>query len=190
VIALDRIALIDVEASSLGRDSYPIEVGWCFADTAEVESHLIRPLPDWSDWDVQAEAVHRIGRRELEQHGRAADQVSARMSAALRDRTLWADGSLDQRWINRLFAGAGLLAPEVRPFDQLLDQVVRPEIDGAGDWLARELARATSQGAIIDEAYARAGAIAPKVHRAGPDARYLHEVLRQVMILIEACRPQ
>ena len=42
-VALERVALIDCEASSLREDSYPIEVGWCLASTGEVESHLIVP---------------------------------------------------------------------------------------------------------------------------------------------------
>jgi len=49
MISLERIALVDCEASSLGPDSYPIEVGWCLADTARVESYLIAPMAGWSD---------------------------------------------------------------------------------------------------------------------------------------------
>jgi hypothetical protein len=33
---------LDFEASSLGKNGYPIEVGWVFEDGA-CEAHLIRP---------------------------------------------------------------------------------------------------------------------------------------------------
>ena len=182
--SLERIALVDFEASSLSSRSYPIEVGWCLAESGAVESHLIKPLDDWTDWDPQSETVHGIRRQALVRDGAGVEFVARRMVEQLRDHDLYADGSHDQRWINQLFRAAGLAAPELRPFDKLLDQIVRPDLEGEGDWLARELARATEQGAILDEAYARAGAIAPKTHRAGPDARHLHEVLRQVFLLI------
>ena len=42
---------LDFEASSLSKDSYPIEVGWAGED-GSTEAHLIRPAPDWTDWDA------------------------------------------------------------------------------------------------------------------------------------------
>ena len=46
------------EASSLGDHSYPIEVGWVLEDGSP-ESHLIRPPPEWTDWDPGAERGDR-----------------------------------------------------------------------------------------------------------------------------------
>lgn len=185
VIDLGRVALVDVEASSLGRDSYPIEVGWCFAETGEVESHLIIPHPDWLDWDPGAQEAHGLSRSVLFERGEPGPSVARRLVTALAGFTVYSDSEMDQRWLRRLCDAVGVPTPAVQPFDALLDAVVRPEPEGgAGDWLVHELARATGQGAIIDEAYARAGAIAPKVHRAGPDARHLQEVLSQVLALM------
>ena len=38
------LVFLDFEASSLGKRSYPIEVGWVFED-GRSEAHLIRPAP-------------------------------------------------------------------------------------------------------------------------------------------------
>jgi hypothetical protein len=49
------LAFLDFEASSLGKKSYPIEVAWVFEDGTS-ESHLIKPAPEWTDWDPAAQA--------------------------------------------------------------------------------------------------------------------------------------
>ena len=69
---------LDFEASSLGKDSYPIEVAWVFED-GRSETHLIRPAPAWTDWDERAAAIHGILRADLEIHGTAAEVVAARL---------------------------------------------------------------------------------------------------------------
>jgi hypothetical protein len=58
---LSKIAFLDFEASSLGKQGYPIEVAWVFAN-GEEESHLIRPAEAWTDWDVKAGRIHGISR--------------------------------------------------------------------------------------------------------------------------------
>lgn len=76
------IVFLDFEASSLARNSYPIEVGWVFEDGRE-ESHLIRPAPGWTDWDAAAEAIHGIARDTLEREGAPHDVVARRMVEVL-----------------------------------------------------------------------------------------------------------
>src|SRR5579871_318203 len=169
-VALEHVALIDCEASSLREDSYPIEVGWCLASTGEVESHLIVPHEGWHDWDAEAEAVHGIGRRTLLEEGLTVGTVAQRMREALGGLALYADGTRDQRWIDRLFDAAGLPSLTLGHFDELLDAIVGSEMGSSGGWLPRELARARDQSAVIDEAYARARLSAPPTHRAGADA--------------------
>jgi hypothetical protein len=183
VISLERIALVDCEASSLGPAGYPIEVGWCLADTVRVESHLIAPTDGWSDWDPAAEAVHGISRQVLADQGRPIAEVARRMRDALEGRDLYADGTRDQGWIDRLFDAASLPSLVLQHFDRLLDAVVKPELEASNDWLAKELARLSEQGPIVDEAYARARLVAAPTHRAGDDARHLCEVLRQALSL-------
>ena len=50
-------AVLDVEASGFGRESYPIEVGYVLSG-GQTYCSLIRPLPEWTHWDPQAERVH------------------------------------------------------------------------------------------------------------------------------------
>lgn len=180
------IAILDVEASSLRRgQSYPIEIGWCLADTGTAESHLIAPLPAWPDWGPEAEAVHGKARQRLLDHSSPALNVAIRTREAFHGRTIYADGPTDQAWLHRLFHDVDRLpAPQLQPFDLLLDAVIRPEVNTPGDWLRLELARAVRQGELIDQADKRANAVAPKTHRAGADARYLCEILFQAMALV------
>lgn len=51
---------IDFEASSLRDTSFPIEVAW--NNGTEIESYIIRPAFDWSDWDYNAEGLHGLSR--------------------------------------------------------------------------------------------------------------------------------
>ena len=99
---------LDFEASSLSKRSYPVEVAWIFED-GRSEAHLIRPAPGWDDWDVEAEAIHRIPRATLEAEGTPHDIVATRMVAALTGHDLLASApSWDGKWLSVLLRGAGL----------------------------------------------------------------------------------
>jgi len=60
----------DFEASSLGEDSWPVEIGvaWLDGDAIMVRSSLIRPHPDWpeSAWSPESARIHAIARDALE----------------------------------------------------------------------------------------------------------------------------
>ena len=99
---------IDFEASSLAKASYPVEVGWVFEDGAS-EGHLIRPAPEWTDWDPGAEAIHGISRTTLERDGEPHDRVAARMVEVLTGHALFASApSWDGKWLSILLRAAGL----------------------------------------------------------------------------------
>jgi hypothetical protein len=99
---------LDFEASSLGRHSYPIEVGWAFED-GRGESHLIRPAPGWNDWDAAAEAIHHIPRTLLLEEGEPHTLVAHRMIDQLSDDDLLASApSWDGKWLSTLLRAAGL----------------------------------------------------------------------------------
>lgn len=99
---------LDFEASSLAKLSYPIEVAWVFEDGTS-ESHLIRPAPQWTDWDSEAEAVHRIPREVLERDGVPHDVVARRMVEQLSGHTLFASApSWDGKWLSALLRAAKL----------------------------------------------------------------------------------
>ncbi|VWX46735.1 transcriptional regulator [Novosphingobium sp. 9U] len=102
------LVFLDFEASSLGKRSYPIEVGWVFED-GRSQSYLIRPAETWTDWDVEAEAIHGIARSELVAKGVAHDEVARQMVEDLSGHDLAASApSWDGKWLSTLLRAAGL----------------------------------------------------------------------------------
>lgn len=98
---------IDLEASGLCSNSFPIEVGVVLANGASFEC-LVKPLPDWDCWDCNAEAVHGISRKDLLRHGVDAREVCRRLNEVCRGTVVFSDcWTLDSRWIQRLFAETG-----------------------------------------------------------------------------------
>ena len=99
---------LDFEASSLSDESYPIEVGWV-REAGAREAHLIRPAPDWADWDAQAEAVHQIPRALLLPEGEDHREVARRILDALSPHTVYVTApSWDGMWLSRLFRASGI----------------------------------------------------------------------------------
>lgn len=104
---VDVPAIMDIEASGFGRNSYPIEVGYVLADGSSFCT-LIQPLPHWTHWDPAAERVHRIGRDVLQLHGRGVVEVADLLNKQLRGCTLFSDGwAHDYAWLGALFEEAG-----------------------------------------------------------------------------------
>jgi hypothetical protein len=99
---------LDIEASGLTDDSYPIELAWVFEDGSGGESHLIRPAPGWTAWSAAAEATHGIARARLEAEGEPAEAVARRAVAALAGHDLYASAPLwDGRWLSDLLEAGG-----------------------------------------------------------------------------------
>ncbi|HBK92361.1 MAG TPA: transcriptional regulator [Parvularcula sp.] len=102
------IAFIDFEASGLGPQSWPIEVGWSL-DDGVTESFLISPAPDWpmTAWDGKAERLHGITPRMLADLGLDAAATCERLDAALAGRTVYSDApDWDSFWMLRLYQAA------------------------------------------------------------------------------------
>jgi hypothetical protein len=100
-------AVIDLEASGFGRDSYPIEVGFVLED-GRAGCTLIRPEPDWTHWDPGAERTHGIARQTVLHHGRPTTDVADWLNGHLAGRTVYTDGwAHDYGWLARLFEAAG-----------------------------------------------------------------------------------
>ena len=153
--------VIDIEASGFGRSSYPIEIGYIRED-GQAWCTLVRPAADWTHWDAQAEAVHRIPRDALLQHGRSAHDVARRLNDDLGERTVYCDGwAHDYTWLAALFEVAGV-SPRFRlaSVRQLLDEARLERLD------------ALRQGAFASLGIAR--------HRASSDARALQWALGQL----------
>lgn len=157
---------LDFEASSLGKNSYPIEIAWVF-ETGEGESHLIRPAPTWLDWDGEAEAIHHISREALEERGEPHQQVAERMVEVLSGHDLYASApSWDGKWMSVLLRAAALPRHALRLRDT---EIVQRE--SATNILSGGLAGGKLRGAVDSVvARARASDSQPVRHRAYDDA--------------------
>ena len=123
------IVAIDFEASSLARDSWPIEIGLAWLDLTssdpkiETWSSLIRPEPDWCEslWDPAAEEIHGISLNRLKAEGRPAWDVAIDALALVEGKTLVSDApTFDTRWFWKLL-DASPQAPAfvIRDFDEI-----------------------------------------------------------------------
>ncbi|CAN5913802.1 hypothetical protein BH11PSE8_BH11PSE8_15110 [soil metagenome] len=102
-------AILDIEASGFGRDSYPIEVGYVLSDGSTFCT-LIRPAPDWTHWDPSAEKLHQVSRATVEAHGKDLLLVARHLNDELHGRTLYCDGwAHDYSWLATLFEAADLV---------------------------------------------------------------------------------
>lgn len=100
--------VIDVEASGLGPDSYPIEIGLAL-EPDQRYCALIRPADHWNYWDSQAESVHRISRENLLKSGRSLKEVASELNHLLRNKVVFSDAwAVDNSWIIELYAAAGI----------------------------------------------------------------------------------
>jgi len=105
---------IDLEASGLSADSYPIEVAWKDAASGEQDSFMIDPasVPGWDYWDEYAEELHGLDPERLARDGITADAACRRLSECLADRLLVCDAyDYDLFWLRRLFDSQALPLP-------------------------------------------------------------------------------
>jgi hypothetical protein len=100
--------VLDVEASGFGRHSYPIEVGYALPD-GKTCCTLIRPEPEWTHWDPEAEHLHHIKRETVLAKGRSATEVAQWLNEQLHGQTVYTDGwANDYSWLAALFEVADL----------------------------------------------------------------------------------
>lgn len=99
--------ILDCEASGLGEDSYPIEIGIAFED-GSIDSFLIKPAPEWVYWDEQAEQIHKIKKESLSS-GKSTYDAIVYLNSQLLDCKVYSDCvEYETFWIDRLFAAHGL----------------------------------------------------------------------------------
>jgi len=161
------LVFLDFEASSLAKASYPIEVAWIFED-GRAETYLIRPAPGWTDWDDEAEAIHRIDRATLMVDGTDHETVAQRMIDALTGHDLLASApSWDGTWLSALLRAAGHSrhSLKLRRTDDAMRETARAIL--ANSCPAGELeARVGDLLTLVEVREARA----PPAHGALPDA--------------------
>ncbi len=108
--------IIDFEASSLRKNSHPIEVAWG-ESTKAIESYLLNPdhMAGWTDWSPQSVEYHGLTLDELRRCGKDPRLVAQKMVEALSGKAVYSDEPLyDTRWKNRLLADAGYDPHRVR----------------------------------------------------------------------------
>lgn len=112
------IVIVDFEASSLGLDSYPIEVGAAIAVAPDkplcVWTSLIQPAREWvsrGDWDAASERIHGISSASLA-HGCAAKEVAEALNRIIGPiGHAYCDGGYyDGMWLERLYRAARIEA--------------------------------------------------------------------------------
>ncbi len=174
-----EIVFLDFEASSLGKHGYPIEAAWVFA-SGEEESHLIRPAPAWTDWDADAQAIHKITRERLTAEGTPHDAVARRMVEVLSGHALYATApSWDGQWLSKLLRAAGLPRHALRleDTDVAHKQAVIEELTAVGVPHDRHDRIAAD---ILAEVRRRDEEGGPPAHRALADAKHEMELWREV----------
>jgi hypothetical protein len=92
---------IDLEASGIAPDSYPVEVGvvgpvWRY-------SSLIKPVHYWTYWDYDAQDMHGISRELLLSVGADPDDVAQKLNEKLDGELILADSPLDRFWLEVLY---------------------------------------------------------------------------------------
>jgi hypothetical protein len=167
---------VDFEASSLAKQSYPIEVAWAFEDGA-AESHLIRPADSWTDWDDSAAAIHGISRAELLRAGEPHDDIARHMLEMLAGHELFASSpSWDGKWLSVLLRAAGLPRHALRLSDTD-DAQLQAALAGLGAAWPEPQLRARAEALI---ARVRAADTAPIAHRALPDAWHERDLFHAI----------
>lgn len=99
-------AIIDIEASGFGCDSYPIEVG-VIDSMGNKYCRLIQPELNWTHWTNEAESLHGIRRELLFSNGLDVTEISTQLNKILAGTTVYCDGwVVDYPWLIKLFAAA------------------------------------------------------------------------------------
>ena len=115
--------VIDIEASGLGSNSYPIEIGIVLSNGKTYES-LIQPATEWTHWDCEAENLHGISRQQLLLQGKQAKLVCLELNNLCYGKRLYSDCWVyDFAWLNKLFGQAGIaMTFSCSPIESILSE--------------------------------------------------------------------
>ena len=160
VYSLPTIATLDIEASGIHADSYPIEIGVAFTDGTTWCS-LIKPPPSWQHWCGKAAQVHGIPRQDLHAHGRDPVAVAATLNDLLDGAIVYSDcWVLDNPWLTKLFEQAAMEKRfTLLDMLHLLDEDTFVALSPTKQQIAQELRlkrhRASNDAVILQLAYQR-----------------------------------
>jgi hypothetical protein len=156
----DNPIILDIEASGFGKGSYPIEVGFALPDKS-THCYLVKPVDNWTHWNLGAAEVHGISRDILIEKGRTVNEVAEHLNHFLNGKTVYSDGwGYDMSWVALLFDCADLsMKFHIETLYTLLhdDQLViweKTRLHVIED-LGIQRHRASSDARIIQETYIR-----------------------------------
>ncbi|QDO96416.1 hypothetical protein FNB15_03585 [Ferrovibrio terrae] len=97
--------------------SYPIEIGWAWAERSHIESRsiLVKPSAEWlswkTGWNPEAERLHGISLEQLLREGIEAPKACGTLNYEWHDAEVFFDtgsGAHDSRWLSTLYRAASL----------------------------------------------------------------------------------
>jgi hypothetical protein len=156
---MNDIIFVDIEASGLHFDSYPIEIA--LRINQKTHSWLIKPEPNWHYWSSEAEALHRISLRYLLENGLPARQVATEINFILNETEgiIYSDAAeWDWDWMKVLFDSVKI-SPcfIVLPVQDLMDEMQQKLFIKAFKELANsvdfQVHRASDDVKMIEKAY-------------------------------------
>jgi hypothetical protein len=126
---IDRIAFIDLEASGLGSNGFPTELGWALIredGSVQSASCLIRPPSQWTmyanAWSPVSERLTGITREMRERDGVAPAEAMKRLMGFVGDRELFSDEpDFDAHWLGMIAKAAGTSIPEIGNTKSLIE---------------------------------------------------------------------
>lgn len=135
------VAVIDLEASGFGPESYPIEIGIVLPDGTRYQA-LVKPEQNWLHWDKDAQEVHGISRLYLLKEGRSVQEICRDINAMCNGVTLYSDCWVhDSHWFRALFNAARMPAlARCRAVEYLLDDQQQAQYQSTKSQIATKLA--------------------------------------------------
>jgi hypothetical protein len=155
-----RPNIIDFEASGLGNNTYPIEVGVILRNGNKFCA-LITPAPEWQHWDEQAEKIHGISRETLQKYGKPVREVAIELNQFILNETVYSDcWVVDKPWMSTLFAQAKVIPSfNLCALEMILKEQQLPLWSNTKQQVLEELGitrhRASSDALLIQETYVR-----------------------------------
>lgn len=152
--------IIDVEASGIANESYPIEIGIAF-DDGKRYCTLIRPAKNWKHWDSDAEKIHNITRETLMSYGKPIKQIVLELNELLKGKTLYSDGwVVDKPWMMLLFHHVHMdMSFSISPLEVILSEEQMSIWHTTKDQVIEDINvqrhRASNDARIIQETYKR-----------------------------------
>lgn len=164
--------VLDIEASGLGRGSYPIEIGYVLANGCS-QCFLIKPLTEWQQWSAEAERLHGISRAMLQTNGRDIVTVAETLNRSLVGQTVYSDAwGNDRTWLAQLFDCAERVQGfRLAALSELLDDVQLNLWSHTKQVVAEEMAigrhRASSDAFLLQQTYLRIMSITSALQQQG-----------------------